>query len=59
VAGSFTALLPVSGALLAVVALGEAFTAAHLAALALALAAIALATRRPSLGRLAATRRPG
>lgn len=46
VAGAFTALLPVSGAVLAVVALGERFTPAHLSALGLALLAIVLATRR-------------
>ena len=52
VAGAFTALIPVSGALVAVLALGERFTLAHLVALALALLAIALATRagRPATG---------
>lgn len=46
VAGAFTALLPVSGAALAVLGLGERPTLGHAAALALALAAIALATGR-------------
>lgn len=45
VAGAFTALLPISGAALAVLALGERPTIGHAIALALALAAIALATR--------------
>lgn len=44
VAGAFTALLPVSGAALAVLALGERPHAGHAVALILALAAIALAT---------------
>lgn len=53
-AGAFTALIPVSGALIAIVGLGERFTAGHLAALGLALLAIALATRpeRPHPERL-------
>lgn len=46
VAGAFTVLLPVSGAGLAVLALGERPTSGHAAALALALAAIWLATSR-------------
>lgn len=45
VAGVFTALIPVSGALIAVLGLGEQFTAGHLVALGLALLATALATR--------------
>lgn len=54
IAGAFTALIPVSGALIAVVGLGEHFTSGHLAALGLALLAIALATRpeRPHPERL-------
>ncbi|MEQ8395235.1 EamA family transporter [Thalassobaculum sp.] len=44
VAGTFTVLIPISGALLAVLALGETFTTAHVAAFGFALGAIALAT---------------
>jgi drug/metabolite transporter (DMT)-like permease len=40
----FTVLLPVSAALVGVVALGEAFGPAHVAAFALALAGLLLAT---------------
>lgn len=50
VAGAFTVLLPVSGAALAVLALGERPTLGHAAALALALAAIWLATGRARPG---------
>ena len=43
-AGVFTVLLPVSAATVGVLLLGEAFTAVHLAALALAMAGLVLAT---------------
>jgi drug/metabolite transporter (DMT)-like permease len=43
-AGVFTVMLPVSAALVGVVVLGEAFSAAHVAAFALALAGLLLAT---------------
>jgi drug/metabolite transporter (DMT)-like permease len=43
-AGVFTVLLPVSTALVGVLALGEAFSAGHIAAFALALLGLLLAT---------------
>ncbi|OYU98271.1 MAG: hypothetical protein CFE45_17115 [Burkholderiales bacterium PBB5] len=43
-AGVFTVMLPVSAALVGVLALGEAFTPAHLAAFGLALGGLLLAT---------------
>jgi drug/metabolite transporter (DMT)-like permease len=43
-AGVFTVMLPVSAALVGVVVLGEAFSAAHVGAFALALAGLLLAT---------------
>jgi drug/metabolite transporter (DMT)-like permease len=47
-AGIFVHLMPVFGTLLAIVFLGEAFRAYHAAGIALILAGIALATRKPS-----------
>jgi drug/metabolite transporter (DMT)-like permease len=50
-AGVFAVLLPVSAALVGVVVLGEAFTATHAAAMALALAGLLLATWPENAGR--------